>query len=84
MKILTVIHIRTTIVIARSGIDMDEPKLQISPKKYTGDSTVVSIRIPKDMLQDIERISSKTGRTRNELMTTCLEFALDHLEVEER
>ena len=63
---------------------MDEPKLQISPKKYTGDSTVVSIRIPKDMLQDIERISSKTGRTRNELMTTCLEFALDHLEVEER
>lgn len=63
---------------------MDEPKLQISPKKYTGDSTVVSIRIPKDMLQDIEKLSSRTGRTRNELMTICLEFALDHLEVDER
>lgn len=63
---------------------MDEPKLQIAPKKYTNESTVVSIRIPKDMLQEIEEIAKKTGRTRNELMTMCLEFALDHLEIDNR
>ena len=63
---------------------MSEPKFQIKPKKYTGESSVVSMRMPRDMLRDIDAIAAKTGRTRNEFMLMSLEFALDHLEVEEK
>ena len=60
---------------------MSEPKFQITPKKYTGESSVVSMRMPKDMLKDIDEIAGKIGRTRNEFMLMSLEFALDHLEI---
>ncbi len=63
---------------------MSEPKFQITPKKYNGESSVVSMRMPKDMLRDIDEIAAKTGRTRNEVMMMSLEFALDHLEIEEK
>lgn len=63
---------------------MADPKFQITPKKYTGESSVVSMRMPKDMLRDIDEIAAKIGRTRNEFMLMSLEFAMDHLEIEER
>ena len=63
---------------------MSEPKFQINPKKYTGESSVVSMRMPKDMLREIDAVAAKTGRTRNEFMLMSLEFALDHLEIEEK
>lgn len=62
---------------------MDTPKLKITSKKYTGDSSVISLRLPKDMLNDIDIISKKTGRTRNELLMLCIEFALKHMEIVE-
>lgn len=61
---------------------MDEPMLRITAKKYTGESMVATIRIPKDMCQDLDRIASDTGRSRNELIGICLEFALQHMEIE--
>ena len=63
---------------------MTEPKFQITPKKYNGESAVVSMRMPKDMLRDIDEIAARIGRTRNEFLLMSLEFALDHLEIEER
>lgn len=63
---------------------MGDSKFQIIPKKYIGESSVVSLRMPKDMLRDIDEIAAKTGRTRNEFMLMSLEFALDHLEIEEK
>ena len=63
---------------------MEEPKLHISPKKYIGESTVVSVRMPKDMVADLDRIAEATGRTRNESMTLCLEVAITHMEVTEQ
>ena len=63
---------------------MEKPKLQISPKKYKGDSTVVSLRAPKDMVADLDQIAEITGRTRTEIMTLCLEFAITHMEVTEQ
>ena len=63
---------------------MAEPKFQVAPKKYTAESAVVSMRLPKDMLRDIDAAAAKLGRTRNEFMSMSLEFALDHLEIEER
>ena len=63
---------------------MGDSKFQITPKKYIRESSVVSLRMPKDMLRDIDEIAAKTGRTRNEFMLMSLEFALDHLEIEEQ
>lgn len=60
---------------------MEQPILKITPKKYVGESSVISMRIPKDMIRDIDRIAASTGRTRNELLTLSLEFALNHIEI---
>lgn len=62
---------------------MSESKFQIAPKKYNGESSVVSMRMPKDMLRDIDEFAERTGRTRNEFLLLSLEFALEHLEIEE-
>lgn len=62
---------------------MEDTKLVVSPKKYNAESQVLSVRMPKDMLQEIDTVSQKTGRTRNELILTCIEFALEHMEIEE-
>ena len=61
---------------------MDNVKLLITQKKYTEESAVISMRIPKDMLRDIDAVAATTGRTRNEIMTTSLEFALEHMDVQ--
>lgn len=62
---------------------MAEPTLRIAPKRYGGETTIVSMRIAKDLLKELDRIAGLTGRTRNELLTLSLEFALDHMEIEE-
>jgi metal-responsive CopG/Arc/MetJ family transcriptional regulator len=58
---------------------METPKLYIPAKKYTGESTVVSTRLPKDMVAEMDRIAKETGRNRSEVMSLCLEFALEHM-----
>lgn len=60
---------------------MSKPTLKITPKKFGGESTVVSMRISKDMLKEIDAVASATGRNRNEILTMSLEFALDHAEI---
>lgn len=62
---------------------MEEPKLYIAPKKYTGESTVVSMRMPKDLIEEVDSIARRLGRTRSELMAICLEFAMKHMEIVE-
>ena len=63
---------------------MEIPKLVIAPKRYTEETTIVSMRLPKDMLRELDALAKRTGRTRNELMTVGLEFALDHIEIKDR
>ena len=60
---------------------MAEPVLRISPKKYAGETTIVSMRMAKDLLKDIDNIATLTGRNRNEILTMSLEFALNHMEI---
>ena len=43
---------------------------------------VVSLRIASDLVERIDRIASETGRTRNEIMQTCIEFAVENLEID--
>lgn len=60
---------------------MSEPVLRISPKKYAGETTIVSMRMAKDLLKDIDTVAAVTGRNRNEILTMSLEFALKHMEI---
>ena len=60
---------------------MEGKKLEIKAKKYRGDSAVVSLRLPTDLIAKLDSISKETGRTRNDIMQTCREFAVDNLEI---
>ena len=59
-------------------------RLRIPHKRYIEETTIVSMRMPKDMLRDIEAIAKETGRTRNDILMLSLEFSLDHLEIEKK
>ena len=59
-------------------------RLRILHKRYIEETTIVSMRMPKDMLRDIEAIAKETGRTRNDILMLSLEFSLDHLEIEKK
>ena len=63
---------------------MDAPKLKITPKIYVEDTTVISMRLPKDMLAELDKVAAATGRTRNDILTMGLEFALSHMEITEK
>ena len=60
---------------------MDRPVLRIAPKRYGGETTIVSMRMAKELLKDIDAVANVSGRTRNEIMTMSLEFALNHMEI---
>lgn len=60
---------------------MEKPTLRITPKKYAGETTIVSMRMSKELLKDIDNIAKVTGRNRNEIMAMSLEFALNHMEI---
>ena len=60
---------------------MSEPVLRIPKKKYGGDTTVVSMRISRELLKDIDKVADISGRNRNEILTMSLEFALRHAEI---
>lgn len=61
---------------------MPDKTLKITIKKYQGDSSVVSVRLPNELIESLDRISKTTGRTRNDIMQRCLEFAIENLEID--
>ncbi len=70
----------------KKGDELFSPKtkttLSILSKKYRGDSSVISSRLPADLIETLDQIAGQTGRTRNEIIQLCLEFALDHIEIQ--
>ena len=60
---------------------MPNNKLVISSKKFRGDSSVVSVRLPNDMIEKLDEIAERTGRTRNEIIQKCLAFSIENIEV---
>ena len=60
---------------------MEKPTLRITPKKYAGETTIVSMRLSKELLKDIDAVANVTGHNRNEILTKSLEFALNHMEI---
>lgn len=60
---------------------MADKKLIISSKKFRGDSSVVSVRLPNDMIEKLDTIAEQTGRTRNEIIQKCLVFSIQNIEI---
>ena len=60
-----------------------DKKLKIKQRKYSGSSSVVSIRMPNQLIQRIDETAQITGRNRNDIIMRCLDFALDNLGIEE-
>ena len=60
---------------------MADNKLVISSKKFRGDSSVVSVRLPNDMIEKLDAIAKQTGRTRNEIIQKCLAYSIENIEV---
>ncbi len=60
---------------------MSNEKLVISSKKFRGDSAVLSVRLPNDMIERLDEIAAKTGRTRNDIIQKCLAFSIENLKI---
>lgn len=65
--------------------DMQNENLVIKPKKAKGEDgyKIFSIRIKEDTVAQIDNISARTGHSRNELIGTFLEYALNKCVIEE-
>lgn len=59
---------------------MSSEKLFIKPRKYREETSVISSRLPNDMIREIDAIALETGRNRNEVVLKCLSFALERYE----
>ena len=64
---------------------MSEQKLIIHPKRPKGDDghKTFSIRIKDDLFMQIETLAEHTDRSRNELISILLRYALEHCEIVE-
>ncbi len=63
---------------------MPDRKLKITMKKYQGETSVISLRLPVELVATLDEIAKTTGRTRNDIMQRCLEFSVENLEIEEK
>lgn len=64
---------------------MSEEKLIIHPKRPKGDDEhkTFSIRIKDDLFMQLEALAEHTDRSRNELISILLRYALEHCEIAE-
>lgn len=65
---------------------MKDDKLIIHPKRPKGEDgfKIFSIRIREDIVERIDDISQKSGRSRNELIGIFLEYAVDRCTIENK
>ena len=62
---------------------MEKEKFVVKVKKNYGETSVVSARLTMEIVKKLDHAANNTGRTRNELILLCIEYALTKLEVEE-
>ena len=62
-----------------------ENKFIVRPRRPAyGKTSVVSARLPDDMIDELDKVARQTGRTRNELIQMCIVYALQNLEIKEQ
>lgn len=57
---------------------------KFKPIKNDNEKLVISIRIDSNTLNKIDKEASKIDISRNELITQCIEFALDNIETDKK
>ncbi len=62
---------------------MAEQKLLINPKKYRGETSTITTRLPAELIERIDDTVKKTGRTRNDIVQKFIEYAVENLEITE-
>ncbi len=64
---------------------MDSSKLIIKAKNLLGDDgyRVFSVRLKQSLLEQIDEVSQKTGRSRNEIISLFVQYAYEHCEVDD-
>ena len=62
---------------------MSEKKLKILTKKYRGETATVTARLSVELIERLDEIVEKTGRTRNEIIQRCVEYAVDNIKITE-
>ena len=72
----------TNVYNSRQEDSFVDKKLKVSMKKYTGETSVVSLRMPNELINKLDEVCEKTGRTRNELIIKSLDFALENIVIE--
>ena len=60
---------------------MERTKFEVTSKNYKGDSSVISLRLSNDLISKFDEIANETGRTRNEILSMALEYALSNVEI---
>ena len=53
---------------------------QKKPDRKEDKSVVMTLRIDRELQEEFDKLSSKSDRSRNELMSMALRYALEHLE----
>ena len=61
---------------------MNNKKLKIT-RKTNDEYKTFSIRIKTELVDQIDAITNKTNRSRNELIETLLNFAVKNIEIED-
>lgn len=63
---------------------MEGKKLVLSAKKFKADNTtIISARVPTELIKRIEDLAKRTNRNRNEMVQILLTYAVDNAVVEE-
>lgn len=64
---------------------MNEENLIIKKKRTKGEDgyKTFSIRIKEELVFEIDELSSKTGRSRNELIGILLQYSIKHCKIED-
>ena len=60
----------------------DKKKLKIKPRKYGGNSSVVSIRMPDKLIEKIDEVAELTNRVRNDIVIKLIDFALENMQID--
>lgn len=58
-------------------------KLVVSRKKFKNETTIVSARIPSDIVSKIDELGKKANRNRNEMIQILLAYAVDNCVVKD-
>jgi hypothetical protein len=59
-----------------------ETKFRVAVKKHKSETSIVSLRLPVDLIETIDNTCKITGQSRNEFIIQSLDFIFDNLVID--